>query len=154
MKTEPSTFGIDTLWALPNRSDYWDGVRNYQARNFMRDQMKKGDLAFFYHSNCPIPGVVGIMEIIETQTPDPSALNPESQYYDPKSTAANNRWVRVKVKGKQKFKRIISLAEIKSHPNIKEVALVRAGNRLSVMPISAKEWNVILQLSQSSGNST
>lgn len=149
MKSEPSTYGIDTLLSKPNQTDFWDGVRNYQARNFLRDQIKKGDLAFFYHSNCDTPGIVGVMEVVESSTPDKTAFDPDSKYYDPKSTAAHPRWFRVKVKGIRKMTETIPLSQLKSHPGLKNMALCRPGNRLSVMPVSQDEWKVIEKLEKS-----
>lgn len=146
MKSEPETFSIDDLKNAPYKTTSWEGVRNYQARNFMRDNMRKGDLVFFYHSNCKIPGIVGIAEIIKESYPDYTALNPESDYYDPKATTENPRWFMVDIKFKEKFKSIISLETLRAIPELKDLALVRQGNRLSVMPVSKKEWETILQL--------
>lgn len=145
MKSEPSTYSIDTLLAKPQKTDYWDGVRNYQARNFMRE-MKKKDLVFFYHSNCETPGIVGKMEIVEEATPDILAFDFNSPYYDPKSTRENPRWSRVKVKGLKKFKHELSLTSLKAQPGLHEMPLTQRGSRLSVMPVQKKEWDLILRL--------
>lgn len=145
MKSEPEAFSIDDLKALAGRQDGWDGVRNYQARNFIK-QMQKGDLAFFYHSNCEQPGIVGVMKIISAPYADDTALDPKSKYYDPKSTPDNPRWFRVDVQYKKKFKDTIALSELKTFPQLDELPLVRKGNRLSVMPVQAKEWEFILSL--------
>ena len=144
MKSEPDVFGIDDLKKV--NVEPWDGVRNYQARNMMRDQMKKGDKVFFYHSNCKVPGIVGIMKIAKEGYPDHTAQNPEGRYYDPKSTAENPRWYMVDVGFVKKFKRTISLEELKQQAALKNMALVRKGNRLSIMPVSEQEWDVILAM--------
>ncbi len=130
----------------PKKTTHWEGVRNYQARNFLRDQMKKGDKAFFYHSNCEVPGIVGIVEIVKSGYPDPSAFDPESKYFDPTGTRENPRWFMVDVKFIEKFKEILPLTRLKAHPKLQNLRLVKPGNRLSVLPVSAKEWEVILSL--------
>lgn len=146
MKSEPEVFGIETLAAQPARTTAWDGVRNYQARNMMRDQMKRGDRAFFYHSNCAEPGIVGIVEIVREAYPDATAANPGSEYYDPKHTDTKPRWFVVEVQLERRLKRTITLAELKDDPALANMPLVRRGNRLSVMPVSAAEWQHILSL--------
>jgi len=146
MKSEPDVFGIDDLESRKYQTEHWDGVRNYQARNFMRDQMKKGDLVFFYHSNCKQPGVVGIAEIVKEAYPDPSAFDPNAKYYDPKSNPENPRWVMVDVKFVRKLKRTITLDELKQLPNLENFPLIRRGNRLSILPVTAEQWDIILGL--------
>ncbi len=146
MKSEPDVFGIDDLASAPGKTDHWDGVRNYQARNMMRDEMKKGDQVFFYHSNCKEPGIVGIMKIAREGYPDFTAFDPEEKYYDPKSDADNPRWYMVDVRFVRKLKRIITLRELKQHEQLKDLALVRRGNRLSIMPVNDAQWEFILQL--------
>jgi len=146
MKSEPDTFSIDDLANRPKKTEHWDGVRNYQARNMMRDEMQKGDLVFFYHSNCEIPGIVGIAEVVKTGYPDFTAFNPEEKYYDPKSDPENPRWYMVDIKYKRKFKRVISLKELKSYKSLADMPLVRKGNRLSIMPVNKKQWDFILKL--------
>jgi predicted RNA-binding protein with PUA-like domain len=146
MKSEPDAFSIDDLKACPKKTEPWDGVRNYQARNMMRDQMKKGDLIFFYHSNCKVPGIVGIAEVVKEGYPDHTAFDPEAKYYDPKSDPDNPRWYMVDVKFKRKLKRTISLEELKGLPELEDMPLVRKGNRLSVMPVAAEHWDIILGL--------
>jgi len=148
LKSEPSVFGIDDLGAMPEATDHWDGVRNYQARNFIRDGMKQGDLAFFYHSNCKEPGIVGIVEIVREAYPDFTALDPDSNYYDPKSSAENSRWYMVDVRFVRKFERIIPLSVLKSCPELHDLPLIRRGNRLSVMPVAESHWRFIMQLSE------
>ena len=145
MKSEPSTYGIDQLAAARRKTDHWDGVRNYQARNFMRE-MKVGDQAFFYHSNCAEPGVVGIVEIAREHYPDFTAFDPTSSYYDAKSSPNNPRWYMVDVRFVRKMKDTIPLSEIKQNLSLEELRLVRRGNRLSVMPVTAKEWKAILKM--------
>ena len=146
MKSEPDEFSIDDLRNCVEKTEPWDGVRNYQARNMMRDQMRKGDLAFFYHSNCEVPGIVGMMKIVREGYPDPTAFDPEDKHFDPKSDPDNPRWFLVDVKYRRKFKRTIALFELKSAPALENMALVRRGNRLSVMPVSATEWEHILTM--------
>lgn len=146
MKSEPDVFSIEDLRRRPRRTEHWDGVRNYQARNMMRDGMKKGDQAFFYHSNCKEPGIVGIMEIVREAYADDSALNPASPYYDPKSTLLQPRWVMVDVRYQRKTRRCITLQELKGHPELAGLPLLRRGNRLSIMPVSVDEWKFILGL--------
>ena len=145
LKSEPSVFSIDSLKKCPQKTDHWDGVRNYQARNFMKE-MRVGDLAFFYHSNCTPPGIVGIVKIVKEYYPDHTALDKKSNYYDPKSTTENPRWGMVKVKFIKKFKTIISLPELKKHSSLKNFPLVKKGNRLSVIPVKKDEWNNIIDL--------
>ena len=146
MKSEPDEFSIDDLRNCVEKTEPWDGVRNYQARNMMRDQMRKGDLAFFYHSNCEVPGIVGMMKIVREGYPGPTAFDPEDKHFDPKSDPDNPRWFLVDVKYRRKFKRTIALFELKSAPALENMALVRRGNRLSVMPVSATEWEHILTM--------
>jgi predicted RNA-binding protein with PUA-like domain len=149
LKSEPEVYGIDDLAAEPAQTDHWDGVRNYQARNMMRDDMKVGDQAFFYHSRCEKPAVVGIVEIVREGYPDPTAYDPNAGYYDPKSDPDNPRWFMVDVKFMRKLVRPVTLAEIKAHPDLEEMLLVRRGQRLSIMPVTAQQWRVILDLEKS-----
>jgi predicted RNA-binding protein with PUA-like domain len=145
-KSEPETFGIDTLARRPKKTEHWDGVRNYQARNMLRDQIKIGDQAFFYHSNCTPPGIVGIIEIVKAGYPDFTAFDPESKYYDPTSSPENPRWFMVDVKLIKKFKQMITLEELKNHSQLKNMQVTRKGNRLSITPVTQKEWDAILTL--------
>jgi len=145
MKSEPDCFGLHHLKTKPKRTEHWDGVRNYQARNFLR-AMKKGDLAFFYHSSCAEPGVAGIVKITSNAYPDHTAWNPEGEHFDPKSSPENPIWYMVDVKLEREFKHPITLTAIKSHPVLKNMKLVQRGNRLSVLPLTAKEWNTILKM--------
>lgn len=146
MKSEPDAFSIDDLAKKPGQSEHWDGVRNYQARNMMRDDMKRGDQVFFYHSNCEQPGIVGIMEVVREGYPDSSAFDPNNKHYDPKSDPANPRWVMVDVKYVKTLSRTITLKELKSEEELAGLALVRRGNRLSIMPVSKAHWDFILAL--------
>lgn len=146
MKSEPDVFGIDHLRKMPQQTEHWDGVRNYQARNMLRDQMQVGDRVFFYHSNCDEPGIVGIAKIVRAGYPDRTAQNPDSKYYDPKSDTDNPRWYMVDVKFERKLKRTISLNELKADAELADMALVRRGNRLSIMPVTAEQWEYILNL--------
>lgn len=146
MKSEPETFGIQDLRNKPQQTEHWDGVRNYQARNMMRDAMKIGDQAFFYHSNCEEPGIVGIMEIVREGYPDFSAFDPNDKHFDPKSNPENPRWIMVDVKFIKTLSRTITLKELKQKTELADMALVRPGNRLSIMPVSKQQWDFILSL--------
>jgi len=146
MKSEPDVFGIDDLAKRPRKTEHWDGIRNYQVRNMLRDDMKKGDLALFYHSNCKEPGIVGIMRIVKQAYPDTTAFDPDSKYYDPKSDPEKPRWLMVDVQFVEKFSHNVSLQELKNHRNLAEMQILRRGNRLSVTPISKKHWDYILKL--------
>lgn len=144
MKSEPDVFGIDDLERDGRAS--WEGVRNYQARNFMRDGMKQGDLAFLYHSSCDVPAVTGIMEISREAYPDPSQFDRRSPYHDPASTRASPRWLTVDVSFLRRLRRAVTLEQIRAAKGLAGLALVRRGNRLSVMPVSDREWEAILAL--------
>ena len=142
MKSEPDAYSIDDL--KRDKREPWDGIRNYQARNMMRDDMRVGDKVFFYHSNCKEPGVVGIMKVASKPYPDPTQFDPDEKYYDAKSDPDNPRWILVDVAFVKKLKRTITLAEIKAHPELGDMVLTRKGNRLSIMPVTDDEWEVIL----------
>jgi predicted RNA-binding protein with PUA-like domain len=146
MKSEPYTFSIDDLINHPTQTTSWEGVRNYQARNMLRDQMKVGDLALFYHSSTDIPGIVGIVEITKSGYPDTSAWDPHSEYYDDKSTKEHPRWYAVDVRFISKFPHLISLAKLKNTAELANMTLLKKGNRLSVMAVSPKEWKIINNL--------
>lgn len=143
MKSEPSCFSIQDLAKRPHQTEPWDGVRNYQARNFLR-AMKKGDLAFFYHSSCATPGIVGLIKIVKTAYPDKTALQIQDHHYDPKSTPDKPRWVAVDVQLMRLFKSIIPLEDLKKQPQLKAMRLLQKGNRLSVMPLTSFEWQHIM----------
>lgn len=148
VKSEPSSFSIDDLKSLPNKTDMWDGVRNYQARNIMMKEMKTGDKAFFYHSNAKPPGIVGIVEIVtEEAYADPTQFDKKSKYYDPQSDINNPRWWLVDVKHVQDLP-FISLEAIKANSKLKDMKLVQRGSRLSVQPVTREEWNEILNMAQ------
>lgn len=146
MKSEPSELSIDDLKARPRGTTHWDGVRNYQARNYMRDDMKKGDQILFYHSSCPEPGVVGIAQVVREAYPDHTAFDPKSAHFDPKSSPDKVQWMMVDVKFVRKLKRVIGLQELKAEPRLDGFALTRRGNRLSVMPVTKQHWDVVLGL--------
>ena len=144
MKSEPGCYSIDDL--KQDKTTHWDGVRNYQARNMMRDDMKKKDLVLFYHSNAKPTGIAGIAEVIKEGYPDHTAMDPNSEHPDPKSTPDNPRWYMVDIRFKKKFNSIISLQELKSYPPLKNMQLLKKGNRLSVMPVERAHWEFILSL--------
>lgn len=146
MKSEPNTFSIDDLAGRPGQLEPWDGVRNYQARNFMRDQMKIGDQVFFYHSNCEVPGIVGIMTVTSASYPDPTAFDPNSHYFDPKSDPSKPRWFLVEVRYDRHLRRGIPLSELKKHDALEDMQLLRRGNRLSITPVTREQWHYILSL--------
>lgn len=144
-KAEPHIYGIDHLAAAPNKTGRWDGIRNYQARNFLRDQVQTGDEVFIYHSSCKNVGIVGTAKVVKTAYPDPTQFNPESDYYDPKSTPENPRWVSVDIQLTKIFPRLIPLAEIKAQSALENMVLVKQ-SRLSTQPVTADEWKFISSL--------
>jgi predicted RNA-binding protein with PUA-like domain len=149
LKSEPSTFGIDNLAAAPRRTTSWEGVRNFQARNMLRDDMKAGDQAFFYHSSCPEPGIAGIVEIVRAGYPDPSAWDPRSPYYDAKSPRNKPLWYTVDIRLLQRWSAVLPLATLREHAagRLQDMLLLRRGNRLSITPVDAAHWKFILSLS-------
>lgn len=142
LKSEPDVFSIDDLQRL--RTTGWEGVRNYQARNYMRDVMQRGDLAFFYHSSCAEPGIAGVAEVVREARPDPTQFDRRSPYYDPDSSPDAPRWLMVDVRFRRRMKRLITLEELKGHRELAALPLVRRGNRLSVMPVTPAQWAFIL----------
>ena len=146
MKSEPDVFGVDDLAARRDATEHWDGVRNYQARNLMRDKMQCGDLVFFYHSACKIPGIAGIAEVVREAYPDHTARDPESKYYDPKASDEDPRWYMVDIKLQRKLTRLIPLSELRDHPELENMLLLNKCNRLSVMPVEKADWQTILSL--------
>lgn len=142
IKSEPDAFSIDDLQQA--NIEPWDGIRNYQARNFMRDQMQIGDQVFFYHSSCPQPGIVGLCEVASLPYPDPTAFDPETKYYDPKSDPDKPRWILVDMKFVKKLESLISLSELKTLPELLGMRLLKKGNRLSIMPVEKAEWDYIV----------
>lgn len=147
-KTEPDAFSIDDLANRPNAAEGWDGVRNYQARNFMRDQMNVDDLAFIYHSSCKIPGIAGLASVSQTGLIDPTQFDPESNYFDPKATSEQPRWHMVELTFIEKFNPILPLSIIKEQPNITELNLIKKGSRLSIMPVEEREFKGLLELAR------
>jgi predicted RNA-binding protein with PUA-like domain len=150
LKSEPGEFSIDDLEASPKRTTIWDGVRNYQARNFIRDDMKKGDLAFFYHSGCAEPGIAGIVEITREAYPDDTAFDASDKHFDPKSKPSEPRWFVVDVRFKRKLKKPLPLAKLKQYAgnSLSELQLLKRGNRLSVIPVAPQDWQFILALEE------
>ena len=142
MKSEPDECSIDDVLAAPGRKTPWSGVRNYQARNFMRDEMRVGDGVLFYHSSCPEPGVAGLAEVASRPYPDASQFDPKSDYYDAQSSRDEPRWVNVDVRALKKI-RLVPLAELRRHKALAKMVLLRPGNRLSITPVSAAEWRYI-----------
>ena len=148
LKSEPSTFSIDDLAARPKQTAAWDGVRNFQARNMLRDDMKKGDFAFFYHSSCDVPGIAGIVSVVKSGYPDETAFDRKHDHFDADSRPSDPRWYVVDVKLKRKFKRVITLDALRNYAagELAELKLLRRGNRLSVLPVTQKDWDFILTL--------
>ena len=148
LKTEPGTFGIDHLAALPQRTSAWDGVRNYQARNFLRDQARIGDQAFIYHSSCALPGIVGIAGIVRAAYPDATAFDRRHKHFDAGSDPASPRWFVIDVQLQRRLERVITLDELRAHAadKLSGMKLLQRGSRLSVMPVDAAHWQFILSL--------
>ena len=144
MKSEPDTYSIDDLQSFG--VDHWDGIRNYQVRNFFRDQMQGGDQAFFYHSNCKVPGIMGTMEIASKAYPDHTAFDPTEKYFDSKSDPEIPRWLMVDVRYIRHLDRMITLSELRLQKQIADMKLLQRGNRRSVLPLSKKEWQYILNM--------
>ncbi len=144
MKSEPDVFSIDHLKA--KKKSGWDGVRNYQARNYMRDEMQKGDMVLFYHSSCDVPGVAGLACVSKESHPDPSQFDSLSEYFDEKATKEIPRWFMVEVEFVEKFDRVITLAELKSNKELEQMPVVQKGSRLSINPVTEKEYKTILKM--------
>lgn len=142
MKSEPSEMSIDSLATLPGQTVAWDGVRNYQARNFMRNQMQIGDLAFFYHSSCPQPGIAGIVQVSRLAYPDATQFDPNNKYFDPRSSLENPRWFNVEVTFLKKT-RLLPLQELRTYPELTSMRILQKGNRLSITPVDPNEWEFI-----------
>ena len=145
MKSEPDEASIDDLANAPNQRLPWTGVRNYQARNFMRDRMKRGDGVLFYHSSCAEPGVVGLAEVCSAAYPDATQFDRKSKYFDPKSTRESPRWMHVDVKLKKKT-RLLGLREMRERPELADMVVLRPGNRLSITPVEPDQWRAVLAL--------
>ena len=147
MKSEPSDVSIDDLAKLSNQTVPWYGVRNYQARNFMRDDMKVGDGVLFYHSSCPEPGVAGLAKVSSVAYPDETQFLPKNKYFDPKSTRETPRWFNVDVRFIKKT-RLVSLQELRDHPQLESLRILQRGNRLSITPVTPAEWKIISKLAE------
>lgn len=147
MKSEPDTFGIDHLAKAKNQTSAWDGVRNFQARNFLRE-MKEGDLAFFYHSSCDVPGIAGVMKVVKAAYPDKTQFDAKNDHFDAASKPDNPRWYVVDVRFEKKYPRVITLEDLRSHANgkLKEMIVLKRGNRLSITPVTKSEWEFINSL--------
>ena len=150
MKSEPATFGIDDLARAPDRTAAWDGVRNYQARNMLRDDFRVGDRAFFHHSSCEVPGIVGTMEVVRAGHPDPTAFDRAHRHFDVGSDPSNPRWYQVEVRLLRKFAQPVTLETLREHATgpLRDLLVLRRGNRLSVMPVTAGEWKFINRLAR------
>jgi predicted RNA-binding protein with PUA-like domain len=146
LKSEPESFGFDHLLAAPDRTTCWDGIRNYQARNFMRDDMRVGDLAFFYHSNTEPAGIAGIVEVVRDAYPDHTAFDADDPHHDPKSRPDAPTWLMVDVRAIEKFPMLVSLDTLRADPALAEMVVLRRGNRLSVTPVTAAEWKRVCAL--------
>ena len=146
MKSEPDCFSIDDLAAAPDQTTFWDGVRNYQARNFMRDEMQKGDGILFYHSNADPPGIAGLATVVKESYPDFTAFDPQNPHFDAKSKQSDPTWMMVDIKFKRKFSRLLTLAELKSVAELEGMVLLQKGSRLSVQPVTEAQFNCILNL--------
>jgi predicted RNA-binding protein with PUA-like domain len=147
MKSEPSSFGIDQLAEAPRRQSAWDGVRNYQARNMLRDQMKKGDLAFFYHSSCDVPGIYGVVRIVREGYPDPTAFERGHVHFDADSDPAEPRWFMVDIQLVRRLANPITRTTLQAHArSLGDLLVLRRGNRLSIMPVTARQWQQVLAL--------
>jgi len=149
MKSEPDAFSIDDLKKCKGGTEPWDGIRNYQARNFMRDDMQIDDEVLFYHSNCKEPGIVGIAEIASEPYPDQTAFDPKSKYHDPKSDPEKPRWILVDVRYVEKLPRTVTLSEMRETSALEEMRILQRGNRLSITPVRKKEFDRIVKMSRS-----
>jgi predicted RNA-binding protein with PUA-like domain len=152
LKSEPDVFGIDDLARAPSRTTGWEGVRNYQARNMLRDDFRQGDCAFFYHSSCEVPGIAGVVKVVREAYADPTQFDAQSEYYDAKSTRDAPRWCSVDVQLEMRIEPVITLPELRAHEHgaLRELLILKRGNRLSVTPLTAAEWRCIVALRPSS----
>ena len=146
VKSEPDCFSFDDLWSAPDRTTHWDGVRNYQARNLLRDEMKRGDRVLFYHSSCEPPAVVGVAEVVREGYPDVTAFDPAHEHFDPKSRESEPTWMMVDLRAVERFRRPVTLAELRGAPGLERMALLQKGSRLSVQPVRPEEWEVVVTL--------
>lgn len=143
MKSEPSVFSFDDLWRAPRRTTCWDGIRNHQARNYMRDGMQVGDPVLFYHSNADPAGVAGVAEVARAAYPDPTAFDPTHDHFDPRSRPESPTWLMVDLRAVRRFARLVSLAELRATPGLERMALLQKGSRLSVTPVTPDEWAIV-----------
>jgi predicted RNA-binding protein with PUA-like domain len=148
LKSDADSFSFDDLWNLPSRTTHWDGVRNFQARNYMRDEMKKGDLAFFYHSGGDDPGIVGIVEIVREGYPDHTALDAKDPHFDPRSKSGESYWSMVDIQAIERLPRHVPLSEMRTRSELEAMPLLQRGNRLSVQKVGSAEWNAVLALAK------
>jgi len=148
LKSEPESFSFDDLMRAPEQTTFWDGVRNYQARNMLRDDMQKGDLGFLYHSSCDEPGIAGIVRVVRAGYPEAAALDPKNPYYDPESDPKEPRWYSVDIRLERRIDPPITLETLRKHAQggLRDLVVLRRGNRLSITPVSAQEWRFILSL--------
>ena len=146
VKSEAYCFSWDDLWKSPKRTTFWDGVRNYQARNMLRDDFRKGDLVFFYHSNSDPNEIVGVAEVVREAYPDHTAFDPKEQHFDPKSDPEKPTWYMVDLRAKERFKHPLTLTELRKVPGLEKMELLRKGSRLSVQPVSRKAWEIVYEL--------
>ena len=146
VKSEPDCFSFDDLLQSAGQTTCWDGVRNYQARNFMRDGMKCGDLVFFYHSGAEPPCIVGVAEVVREGYPDHTAFDPKQEHFDPKSKEESPTWIMVDIRAVEQLSRPLSLADLRGVPGLERMALLQKGSRLSVQPVSAEEWEIVYEL--------
>jgi len=146
MKSEPNAFSFDDLLSAKGKRTHWDGIRNYQARNFMRDNMRKGDRVLFYHSNAKPPGVVGIAEVVKNAYPDHTQFDPASHYHDPKSDPDEPRWLMVDIRAVERLPELVELDALKANPRLAQMAVVQRGQRLSIQPVSPEEWSEVLAM--------
>jgi predicted RNA-binding protein with PUA-like domain len=151
VKSEADCFSWDDLWKSPKRTTFWDGVRNYQARNMLRDDFRKGDLVFFYHSNSDPNEIVGVAEVVREAYPDHTAFDPKEQHFDPKSDPEKPTWYMVDLRAKERFRHPLALAELRKVAGLEKMELLRKGSRLSVQPVSKKEWEIVYELGMSDG---
>jgi predicted RNA-binding protein with PUA-like domain len=151
VKSEADCFSWDDLWKSPKRTTFWDGVRNYQARNMLRDDFRKGDLVFFYHSNSDPNEIVGVAEVVREVYPDHTAFDPKEQHFDPKSDPEKPTWYMVDLRAKERFRQPLALAELRKVPGLEKMELLRKGSRLSVQPVSKNEWEIVYDLGMGDG---
>jgi len=144
VKSEPNTFSWQHLWESPSRRTCWDGIRNYQVRNFIRDDMKKGDLLLFYHSNAKPPGIVGVAELVRESYPDHTQFDPKDSHFDPKSKPEDPRWLMFDLKAKKKLAKFIPLPDLKESSSLKDMLVIQRGQRLSIQPVTPKEWGEVM----------